>query len=472
MKRQLYLTIAALSLLLGIMACRFQGREVPIEDAKLNTIDLGNPSEPSGGSVEIASIDSSRVWETSTLQSYRSEYEMEIWFEGDTEENTMSLTMTVESSSDPPSQHILSIHESNLFPEEMPRMETEMYIMDGIVYSKSSLLEQWTAFDGEWADMFSDVLLNPQDYVLLPEKAQRKTTPETVHGVSTWHYTFDETAFEDGLVKYERVSTDIWIAVEGGFIVKTESYAEGGDLSQDMEESLFAGMLENSRVRSTYNMTDINSNITINLPEEAAAAEVTDLFDGFDFDSEWTREDVPFPEGAEVDYSTSNTITLLTPASVQEVTDFMLPELLANGWSLEMEYLSSAEYYLGDYRKGDDFLSLSIDTDLFDETKTRIHVEVKESVPWTHQDIKFPQDAYIERCFEGEAHVLTYLAVQEATDFMVSNLETNNWLMETVIQRDESGFSGLYTKGLETISLRIFPAFDEQGRTRIEIIIE
>jgi len=349
-------------------------------------------------------------------------------------------------------------------------MDTEIYILDGVIYSKSSIFEQWKAFDGELAELFGDVLLNPQNYVLLPEKAQRKTTPETVNGISTWHYTYDETAFQNTPVKYERISAEIWIAVEGGFIVKSESYAEGGDLSEDLDDNFFAGMLENSRVRSSYNMTDINSAINITLPEEAAAAEVSDIFS--DFDSEWTREDVPFPENSEVDYSFADTIALQTPSSVQEVKDFMLPQMLAYEWSLEMDYLNSDEHVLGDYIKGDDFLSLSIDTDLFDETQTRIQVVVKRGVPWTREDVTFPPDALIERSFEGEVYILTYLVVQEAADFVVSGLESNGWTLDTVLVSDETGYIGIFTKGFDTLSLMIDPAFDEQGRTRIEIILE
>jgi len=235
---------------------------------------------------------------------------------------------------------------------------------------------------------------------------------------------------------------------------------------------MFAGLFDNATIHTTYNMTDINADFSIDLPEEAAAAEVTDLFGGFDFDSKWTREDVPFPEGAEVEYSFSDTIALQTPSSVQEVKAFILPQMQAYGWVLEMEFMNSDEYYLGDYTKSEDFLTLSIETDIFDESLVNIHVVVKKSVPWTREDVVFPQDAYIESSFEGEVSVLTYLIVQETTDFMVSELEANGWILESVLLRTASVYIGTFTKGPDTLSLMINPAFDEQGRTRIEIILE
>ena len=473
MKRQWFILVAALSLVVGNVACGFLEREVAIEDTGLNITDFSDaPGGSSNGGVEIASIDLSRVWELSSLRSYRAEYQMEVWLDDDAEDSSLALTMTIEVTADPPAQHVISFYEAETFPSDMPTMETEMYIMGGVAYTKSSLFGGWTAFDGDMADLMSDTLLNPQDYVILPEKAQRKATPEKVNGIPAWHYTFDENDFENELIDYEKVTTEIWIAVEGGFIVKVETFIKTAALGEDLEDSIFAGLFDNATIRTTYNMSDINTDFSILLPEEAAAAEVTDLFGGFEFDSEWTREDVPFPEGAEVDYSFSDTIALRTPSSVPEVKAFMLPQMPDYGWVLEMENNSSDEHYLGDYTKGEDFLTLSIKADMFDEAQTNIHIDVKRAVPWTREDVVLPDDAYIERSFEGEVYVLTYFPVLDATNFMVSQLEVNGWVLKTVLQRTESGFLGTYTNGPETLSLMINPALDGQGRTRIEIILE
>ena len=99
-------------------------------------------------------------------------------------------------------------------------------------------------------------------------------------------------------------------------------------------------------------------------------------------------------------------------------------------------------------------------------------MEVKKSVPWTRQDILFPPDALVERSFEDEVYVLTYFPVQEASNFLISGLETNGWTLDTTLLEEETGYIGIFKKGLEVISLMIEPAFDEQGRTRIEIILE
>ncbi len=471
MKKQWCIYLAVLTLLIGSMACSFSEREVPVDKTGFVIPASEEPTgSPTRGGVEVASLDLSKVWAPSNLHSYRAEYLMEAWFGDESEESSLTTTMTIEVTADPSAQHVTIIQEGKMFPEEMPTMETEMYIISGIAYMKSNLFKEWIAFEGDLADLMSDTLLNPQDYVVLPEKAERNLTPENINGISSWHYTFDEDDIENPIVEYEEVSTEAWIAVEGGFIVKLESYGKGADLSEDLDENLYADLVENSSTRTAYEMKDINLDFTIVLPPEAAEAEISDIFSRFD--SEWTREDVTFPDEAEIEYSSEDSISLQIPWTVQQTKDFMLPQMQVDGWVLQMEHLNSQDYYLGDFKKGDDFLTLSIEKDILDTDRTSIYVETKKIVPWSRADVPLPQDALIEQSFEGEIQVLTFLTVQEATDFMMAQVDTNGWGLDTELLRDESSYIGTFTKDAETLSLIIKPAFDEQSRTRIQITIE
>jgi hypothetical protein len=471
MRKQWCIYLSIFSVLISSMACRFSEREVPIDNTNIPTANPEVWSSPSSSSgVEVASIDLSNAWAPSNLQSYRAERQMEIWFDDDTEESSVTMTSTTEVTANPPAQHVITIQESRMFPDEMPTMETEMYIIGGMAYMKSNLFKEWVAFEGSITDLMSDTLLNPQDYVMLPEKAERDVTPETINGISSWHYTFDEDDIENPSVEFEEVRTEIWIAVDGGFIVKLESYAEGADLSEDLDENLFAGMLENSRVHTTYEMKDINADFTIVLPPEAAEAKISDFFS--DLDTEWTRDDVPFPEEAEIDYSFEDSISLQITWTVQQTKDFMLPQMQANGWVLEMEYLNSEDYYMGDYIKDKDYLTLSIEKDIADLDMTNIHAMVKEIVPWAREDVPIPQDALIEQSFEGEVILLTFLSLEDATETMTTQLEANGWTAETESLLPEYRYIGTFKKENDDLTLVIDPGYDEQSRTRIWITIE
>jgi hypothetical protein len=471
MRKQWCIYLAIVSLLVGSVACRFSEREIPIDNTNIAT---SNPEDRSGassnGGVEVASLDVSKAWAPSNLQTYRAEYHMEAWFNDDTEESKLTTSMIIEVTSDPPAQHVTIAYGGEMIPEEIPSMETEMYIFGGIAYMKSNYSEEWMAFEGDLADLMSDTLLNPQDYVALPEKAERDVTAEIVNGISSWHYTFDEDDIENPIVEYEEVRTETWIAVEGGFIVKLESFAKGADLSEDLDENLFTGILENSRVHTTYEMKDINVDFTIVLPPEAAEAEISDFFS--QFDSEWTRDDVPFPAEADIEYSFEDSISLQTHWTVQQTKDFMLTQMQTYGWVLEMEYMNSEDYYMGDYIKDKDYLTLSIEKDIINPDMTSIHVMVKEIVDWAREDVPLPQDALILQSFEGEVQLLTFLSLEDASETMIAQLEANDWASETESFIADYRFIGSFVKGNDVLSLIIDPGYDEQSRTRIWITIE
>jgi hypothetical protein len=446
-------------------------REIPFENTDIALSNSGDrPTASSHGGVEIASLDLSRLWEPLNLHSYRAEYQMEAWFDDDAGDTNLSMTMTFEVTANPPAQHIISTYEGKMLPEELSTMETEMYILEGIVYTKSNLFEGWVAYESELADLTSDILLNPQDYVILPEKAERKVAPETINGISSWHYTFDEDDIKNPIVEYEEVRTETWIAVEGGYIVKLESFVKGADLSKDLDENSLLGLAENSHIHTTYEMRDINSDFTIVLPPEAAEAEISDLFSMFD--TEWTRDDVLFPEEAQIEYSFENTISLHTSWSVQQTKDYMLTQLQINGWVLQMEHLNSQDNYLSDFKKDDDVLSLSIDKNILEPELTSIYVETKKNVPWSRADVPLPEDAYVEQSLEGEVQFLTFLNVEEATAYMTAQLEANGWASAMEPLKTEDKFIGTFSKEMESISLIIDPTFDELSRTRIQITIE
>ena len=478
MRKVWIIGLVAVTLVFAGMACSLLEREVPLEDTD---IPLANNGERTGygengdeagdadhGSIEVASIDLTRVWKPLGLTSYQSDFLMESKFDADSDAFDIILQSHYDVTLEPDAQHIISSHQNKLFPEPGSSLDSEIYIMDGVAYMKSNILsDEWSAFEGELADLMSDVLVNPQEYVFIPEKAERKDTPETINGISCWHYSYDETAFEDQSRFYRELNTELWIAVDGGYIVRSETEAYGGIERGDLSFSL----PENAATQTTFNMTDINTDFTITLPPEAAQAEIIDLFG--EFDSEWTREDVPFPEEAEIEYSFEDSISLQMPAwTVQQTKDFMLNQLPAYGWVFESDTLNSEDYYLGDFKKDNDLLTLWIEKDILEQDRTSIHIQINKIVPWSRPDVPLPQDALIEESFEGEVTLLTSLSLEDATDTMTTQLEANGWTPETGSPIADYQFIGTFIKDTETLSLIIFSNIDEQSRTRIWITIE
>jgi hypothetical protein len=468
MKRTWVVGIGVFSLVFAGMACNVLGREVPLEDTTIPVVqNEGKSGDTTRESIEIASIDLTRVWKSIGLNSYRSDFLMESRFNADSDSYDLVVQSHFDVTKEPNAQYISSTHQNKIYSPEGSSFDSEIYIIDGIAYFRSNILgDEWSASKGDLVDALSEVLVSPQDYVFIPEKAQRKPNPEMINGISCWHYFYDETAFEDQNLHYRKMNTDLWIAVEGGYIVRSETEAYGGI----ERENLSFNLPENAISHTTFNMTDFNADFTILLPPEAAEAEVSDLFS--DLDSEWTRDDVPFPEETEIEYSFEDSISLQTSWTVQRTKDFMLSQMQANGWVLEMEHLNSEDCYMGDYSKDKDFLTLSIDKDFINPDMVSIHVTVVEIVPWAREDVPLPQDALIEQSFEGEVTLLTFLSLEDATETMTTQLEANGWTPEIGSSIADSEFIGTFIKGTETLSLFIISNIDEQSRTRIWITIE
>ncbi|OGO16397.1 MAG: hypothetical protein A2Z14_04490 [Chloroflexi bacterium RBG_16_48_8] len=108
-------------------------------------------------------------------------------------------------------------------------------------------------------------------------------------------------------------------------------------------------------------MHDVNGDFTIELPPEAAAAEPLSFDEDLLSGGEWTREDVPLPEGAEIDFAMEGMVSAYTNLTFEEVVEFMLTQLEANGWTVEGEPWESEDSYWGDFVKDGETLNLMID---------------------------------------------------------------------------------------------------------------
>ena len=108
------------------------------------------------------------------------------------------------------------------------------------------------------------------------------------------------------------------------------------------------------------NLLSINEDFTIELPDEALAAE--DFGFGGDFmgDQEWTREDVPLPADEEIDLVMDGTVFFYTNLTVQETGESMTEQLEANGWALVSPPFSTEESFVGDFSKGAESLTLML----------------------------------------------------------------------------------------------------------------
>jgi hypothetical protein len=357
-----------LSLILASLACNWP--EQP--EAPPPTPTAAPTEAPSTPEAELVSIDPARAWETGALDSYRAEFTLAAHSEDDPENPSLRTHLWLEVTRSPSTQHYILETEIEGLTDEIASLTTETYLVEGVLYSRNSVSEEWNAIKGDLVSLTEEIFLNPQDFVFLPATAHREPSPEQVNGVEAWHYSFDEGDFQDSPAQWDVVQTEAWISVEGGYVVKLEATMQsstGASLELPEAAPVQTGY---TRMIVSYDMTDINAPFSITLPEEAAQAEVHDLSEGFL--GSWSRADVPLPEGAEIAFSFEDSIQALTDLPVQEAIDWMKANLADQGWSLEVEEKPFEDLYTATFEKGGERLSLQIS---LQEDRTSLFLSVE-----------------------------------------------------------------------------------------------
>jgi predicted small lipoprotein YifL len=154
------------------------------------------------------------------------------------------------------------------------------------------------------------------------EEMRRVRPDQRIGGIDSRHYQFNEQVL--GKVFGEDVGDvtatgDVWIAKDGGFVTKYVLTIEvAGGNGGIFDPNLASGVIEMS-----FELQDVNSDITIELPEEAAAGVNLAGFDGA----------FPMPEGASIKAASANFAMIESDAPAAEVLAFYEEALAALGWA-------------------------------------------------------------------------------------------------------------------------------------------
>jgi hypothetical protein len=375
MRSKSILWIFLASLLIASLACStpFGGDDTDVETepdtGQVEATEVPPPVATEVPEFEEAPIDALQLWDSRDITSYKGEFI--ISFDGFTagEATQGSLNMLMEMTTDPMAQHFILSLEGLDLGEEVEGFDLtdmEFYMVEDTMYANMGMGLGWLKFPGMTVDDFQDSVLLPEEFIDLPPTANRKLLPETVNGVRCWHYVIDDPSIFDETAQFETFEADAWVAVDGGYLVKLEMSATG-TFSAEFNEGI---SLEEGSMDIVFNLLSINEPFTIELPEEALAAE--DFGFGTDLlgDQEWTREDVPLPADAQIDLVMDGTVFFFTDLTVQETADFMTEQLSANGWTPVGEPFSSPDSFIGDFSKEAETLTLMINPNTEGELQT------------------------------------------------------------------------------------------------------
>jgi len=274
-----------------------------------------------------------------------------------------SMNMAMEYVREPRAEHI-SIYGTSLTAQGYTADQPlEMYIIGDTTYM--NLMGSWMQTPSSaGTEGLGDTFLMTSDEVLKNAKNAKYEGRETVNGVDTKHYSFDETALESTDMagsNFERAEGDVWIAVDGNYAVKMDTTMFGKELSVPNETG--GEVAADGSMRMVMNVTDVNKSITIEVPSEALEAGQP-------------PEDVPVPDDAAELTSLFGMITYTTAKTAQEIHDFYRAEMPNNGWT-ETSDDAFGDVFMMQYTKDGSTASVTITTDS-QTGKTSVMITIQE----------------------------------------------------------------------------------------------
>jgi hypothetical protein len=200
---------------------------------------------------------------------------------------------------------------------ETYQVGTDMYMYGGEDVGWLRISTEESPFDDpELAMLTSGGIFSDLDQL------KRVRPDQEINGIDSRHYQFDETVL--GKIFGEDMGNitatgDLWIAKDGGFVTKyiLTVAVDGGS------GGMFDPNMTSGEIEMTFELQDVNEDITIELPAEATASANLTGFDG----------PFPMPEDANVQ-ATSSTFTVIdSDTPVADAIAFYEAALADLGWT-------------------------------------------------------------------------------------------------------------------------------------------
>lgn len=255
------------------------------------------------------------VQEFDALESYQ----MEMSITTRVTETTQIIQATILVSTNPPqSQMTFSFEGEGV--ADLAGMETmSMTQLEGTSYMNVPEFGCITMSAADTEDSFADSL-NANEFLEDVGDAEL-VGEETINGIETLHYTFDETAIQDETTQFNWAQGDVYIAKEGNYVVRFRIEGEGavGDLGLDMVEENTDAAPTVGLMVVQMDLTNINEPVSITIPAECENSGLVDA-------------DYPVLDDAFESSSFGGIVTYKTNTSFADAVTFYQESLAAQGW--------------------------------------------------------------------------------------------------------------------------------------------
>ena len=159
---------------------------------------------------------------------------------------------------------------------------------------------------------------------------------ETVNNIKTKHYKYDEKAASQTV--FGKVTGDIWVATDGGYVVKEDVKFTGG-------RGLFGSTASaKGDGKWLWELTDANQPVAVKAPENCGGA----------------GAELPVMKDATEKTSMGDMITYKSPSKLADVVAFYQKQMPAAGWKTEGEPEITDEFAQLEFSKGGQKASLML----------------------------------------------------------------------------------------------------------------
>ncbi len=248
------------------------------------------------------------------LESYRAAFSLSL--DGTGEEGnpvTGRMDMLHELNRKRLQEHVLYNFEGALDPESLAEAagNFESFTMDQMTFVRTQAAEgaKCTGFPTDSEGLSSSAIVSANDLISGIENPRLEKSGELMNGVLTNRYSFKRAGFYFGAA--DKIQGKYWMAADGNYVVRLTAEATGS--------GGFFGIKVIGQSILEYNLTDINTDFEISLPD--------------DCESQKPPEDIPLPDGAANLESYADLITYQTEMTQAEAVDFYRGQMPPNGWT-------------------------------------------------------------------------------------------------------------------------------------------
>lgn len=344
------IVLAALAVLaLAMLACSLGGAPKSSQDQGTGQQGQGQNTQSQGNALSL----SNREAGLDTLKSYRMKWQAEWSTTDNGKTDKMSWNLVEEYSSNPAGLHwTMQVNDPT---DKSKTQNSEMWQVGNTTYMKTvddQGKSQCMSFSNEDKDsQLTKGMLNPGELGSIQNA--KYVGDETVNGIKAKHYKYDEKSAN--LFGAGQVSGDIWVAIDGGYVVKDSVNWKGGaGLGAASGSSTTMG-----DGKWTLELSDVNQNMAIKPPENCGGA----------------ANSLPLMKDATEKSSFGDTTMYKTASKIADVVAFYKAQMPAAGWKLSGDPQVTEDSASMEFKKGDQTAQVLATTD---QGKTQVMIMISK----------------------------------------------------------------------------------------------